>query len=135
MLFYRIVRRRRRPRRRKAASAKARAAYLLHKESARALVQARLPELNRAYGFKVGRIAIRDARTRWGSCSAKGNLNFNYRIALLPPQLADYLMTHELCHIGQFDHSTAFWALVARTMPDYRALRAELKKIDMSSLA
>jgi len=94
--------------------------YLIHKEAARTLVTRRLPELNQIYGFSVGRIAIRNQKSRWGSCSKNGNLNFNYKIALLPSHLADYLMVHELCHIGEFNHSNRFWNLVARTVPDYR---------------
>ncbi len=110
-----------------------RAAYLRHRDAARALIQQRLPELNVPYGFRVGRIAIRDQKSRWGSCSAKGNLNFNYRLALIPERLADYVV-HELCHLGQMNHSRAFWDLVARTMPDWKERRDELHKIDPRAL-
>lgn len=121
-MFFRIVTRRVYPRRN-------RKAYLRHKEAARALVHARIPILNAAYGFKVGRIAIRDQKSRWGSCSSRGNLNFNYKIALLPPHLADYLIIHELCHLGEFNHSQKFWDLVGQTVPDYLKLSRELKKL------
>jgi len=130
-----IVRRRvrRAPRRRasRRSTEAARGTYLEHRERARALVTARLIHFNQTYGFTYGQIAIRDQRSRWGSCSSKGNLNFNYRIALLPPHLADYIIVHELCHRGEFNHSQRFWDLVARTFPDYLALRAELKKIPL----
>lgn len=106
--------------------------YLKHKESARQLVERRLPELNQAYNFTYKKIAIRNQKSRWGSCSAHGNLNFNYKIALLPPHLADYLMVHELCHLGEFNHSQKFWNLVARTIPEYRKVRAELHKHGMT---
>lgn len=108
--------------------------FLKHKEVARALVKEKLPKFNRHYGFRVGKIAIRNQKSRWGSCSARGNLNFNYRIALLPAHLADYIIVHELCHIGEFNHSQKFWDLVAETMPNYRELRAELKRIRIASL-
>lgn len=102
--------------------------YLKYKEAARALVRARIKYFNQIYGFKVGRISIRNQRTRWGSCSKKGNLNFNYKIALIAPHLADYIIVHELCHLREFNHSKRFWALVARAVPDYLCARQELKK-------
>jgi len=98
------------------------------------LVRDRLDYYNQFYQFKVGQISIRNQRTRWGSCSAKGNLNFNYRLVLIPEKLADYVIVHELCHLGEFNHSADFWALVAKAMPDYREARRELKKIKLSSL-
>jgi len=100
-----------------------------HREKALTLVQERLLHFNRLYNFKWNRVAIRNQRSRWGSCSRSKNLNFNYKIALLPPRLADYLIVHELCHLGELNHSAKFWALVAQAMPDFRALRTELRKI------
>ena len=120
---------RRRPRRARRPSAASRASYLVHRESARALVHARLAHFNQFYGFTYGKVAIRDQRSRWGSCSSSGNLNFNYRIALLPAYLSDYVIVHELCHRGEFNHSQGFWDLVARAMPNYRELRDELRGI------
>lgn len=108
--------------------------YLKHRESARALVLSRLPELNRAYGFKYGRVAIKDQKSRWGSCSERGNLNFNYRLALVSPRLADYVIVHELCHIAEFNHSPQFWALVERSLPDYRERRAELRRLSLREI-
>ena len=99
-----------------------------HKEKARALVEERLLHFNRLYNFKWNRVAIRNQRSRWGSCSRSKNLSFNYRIALLPPRLADYIIVHELCHLGVLNHSAKFWNLVAQAMPDFRALRTELQK-------
>ena len=108
--------------------------FLKHKEAARELVMRRVPELNKEYGFRVGRIAVRNQKSRWGSCSAQGNLNFNYRIALLPAHLSDYIIVHELCHLGEMNHGRRFWDLVARTMPDYRERRRELRAISLLSL-
>ena len=101
--------------------------YLIEKKRARILAENRLLHFNKTYGFSYGRISIRDQRTRWGSCSKKGNLNFNYRIALLPSHLADYIVVHELCHLGAFDHSQKFWDMVAQTIPEHRELRRELR--------
>lgn len=103
--------------------------FLGYKEQARALVLRRIEHFNAFYGFSVGAVRIKDQKSRWGSCSKKGNLNFNYRIALLPEHLADYIVVHELCHLGEFNHSQNFWNLVARAMPDFAVRRAELKKI------
>ncbi len=103
-----------------------RAEYLLHKETARKLVKERLEHFNKFYGFKFNRVSIKDQKTRWGSCSRKGNLNFNYRLALIPLNLADYIVVHELCHLKEFNHSQKFWDQVARALPNYKELRTEL---------
>ena len=84
---------------------------------------------NQFYGFSFNNINIKNQRTRWGSCSKKGNLNFNYRIFQLPENVADYLVVHELCHLQEFNHGKNFWSLVAKTMPDYKTLRAQLKNV------
>ena len=100
--------------------------YRAYKEKARELAVVRLAHFNVVYGFTYGRIAIRNTKSRWGSCSKKGNLNFSYKIALIAPELADYVIVHELCHIGQFNHSRAFWELVERTVPDWRDRRKRM---------
>ena len=98
-----------------------------YKTEAKKLVEEKILEFNKFYGFKYNRITIRNTKSRWGSCSTKGNLSFNYRIVMLPPVVADYLVVHELCHLGEMNHSAAFWALVARTVPDYKQRRKELR--------
>jgi predicted metal-dependent hydrolase len=101
--------------------------YLKHKNQALFLVQTRLKYFSDIYGIKFNRISIKNQKTRWGSCSKKGNLNFNYKLVLLPEKLADYIIVHELCHLREFNHSKAFWQLVAKTVPDYLELRQALK--------
>lgn len=101
--------------------------YLAHKDTAFALAHSRLAHFNEVYEFAVGKISIRNQKTRWGSCSKKGNLNFNYKIALLPPHLCDYIIVHELCHLKEFNHGVKFWALVEKTLPNHTSLRRELK--------
>ena len=103
--------------------------YLEHKETARAFVHKKLFKLNQLYNFSYRSVAIRHARSRWGSCSRRGNLNFNYKILFLPERLAEYVVAHELAHLEQFNHSARFWELVARTVPEHRALRGELRRV------
>ena len=103
--------------------------YVKYKELARTLAESRISYYNKFYGFKINRIAIKNSKTRWGSCSKKGNLNFNYKIALLPPELANYVIVHELCHLGEFNHSARFWKLVERTIPNWREIRHTFRRV------
>ncbi|MBU4030692.1 M48 family metallopeptidase [Patescibacteria group bacterium] len=100
--------------------------YLAHKERALDFVYARVALYNKIYNFNFNRISVKNQKTRWGSCSEKGNLNFNYRIVLLPIEMADYIIVHELCHLGELNHSPKFWNLVARAMPNYLEIRKRL---------
>ena len=78
-------------------------------------------------GVTFGRVAIRDQKSRWGSCSRKGNLNFNWKLIMAPPPVLDYVVIHELCHRLEFNHSPRFWSLVERQMPEYEAWKKWLK--------
>ena len=91
-----------------------------------------LPERVNCWAGRLGvtynRISIRSQHTRWGSCSTKGNLNFNCLLVLTPPEVLDYVVIHELCHRLEMNHSARFWTLVENCCPDYRSCRRWLKE-------
>lgn len=87
----------------------------------------RVAYFNQFTGGSYNRITIRDQKTRWGSCSAKGTLSFNWRLMLAPPSIPDYVIVHELCHLTYMNHSAAFWKKVESVYPDYRSARKWLK--------
>ncbi len=101
--------------------------YLKYKKAALRLATERVNHFNKIYKFTFNKINIKNQKTRWGSCSKKGNLNFNYKIILLPPRISDYIIVHEICHLGEFNHSKKFWALVSKAIPDYLNIKEELK--------
>lgn len=82
----------------------------------------------RLMGVTYGRISIRKQKTRWGSCSREGNLNFNCLLMMAPPEVLDYVVVHELSHRLEMNHSARFWAQVEKVMPDYRVPRRWLKE-------
>ena len=86
-------------------------------------------------GVTWGRITVRHQKTRWGSCSAAGNLNFNCLLLLAPPEVLEYVVIHELCHRKQMNHSKAFWALVEACCPGYRDHRKWLRQNGHSLIA
>jgi hypothetical protein len=91
-----------------------------------------IPPKVRAYAAKLGvtygRITVRNQRTRWGSCSSKGNLNFNCLLTQVPEAVMDYVIVHELCHRIEMNHSPKFWALVEMILPQYRQQKQWLKE-------
>lgn len=99
----------------------------------RKAVKERITDRVQYYGEKMGvtygRISVRDQKTRWGSCSAKGNLNFNYRLYYLPEDLLDYVVVHELAHRRHMNHSREFWQEVGTYFPDYKECRKRLREI------
>lgn len=105
--------------------------YLENKEQALILVKERVEWYNALYGFSFNKVFIKNQKTRWGSCSNKKNLNFNYKIIFLPPKHRDYIIVHELCHLKEFNHSKRFWALVEKVFPDYRDIKNELRNQEL----
>jgi len=79
--------------------------------------------------FKPARVSITGAKGRWGSCSSEGRLNFSWRVVRLSPDLIDYVVVHELCHLEHMDHSKRFWAALESVMPDYRARHEAIKSL------
>lgn len=98
------------------------------REQARKLVAARVRYYAPIIGVTYGQIAIRTQHTRWGSCSSKGNLNFNCLLALVPAEVLDYVVVHELCHRKELNHSELFWREVERFLPDFKARKRWLKE-------
>ena len=83
-------------------------------------IPARAEKYAALLGLSYGRITVRHQKTRWGSCSSKRNLNFNCLLMLAPEAVRDYVAVHELCHLLEMNHSSRFWELVKRTLPDYK---------------
>ncbi len=100
-----------------------------YRKEASMLVAEKIKQLNSSNVFSFSSISIRNQKTRWGSCSSKKHLSFNYKIVLLPSHLQDYLIVHELCHLHEMNHSPKFWKLVGNYIPVYREASNELRKI------
>lgn len=98
------------------------------KAEAREVISERVEHYADMMGVSYKSVSIRKQKTRWGSCSAKGNLSFNCLLLLFPSELLDYVVVHELCHVKYMNHSRDFWAEVEKFMPDYNRRRALLKK-------
>ncbi len=94
-------------------------------------VEERLTFFNTFYKLPYHRISIRNQTSLWGSCTRAGNLQFNYKLMYLPKRSMDYVIVHELCHLQEHNHSEKFWKLVARMIPDYKAIRKSLHKYVM----
>jgi predicted metal-dependent hydrolase len=93
------------------------------RRAAREVISMVCEEEAEALGVRYERIEIRDQRTRWGSCSTRGTLSFNWRLVLAPHEVLDYVVVHELCHLREANHSRRFWKLVETRRPDWRARR------------
>lgn len=99
-----------------------------YRKKARQQLEARTAYFANLMEVTYNRIAIRAAKTRWGSCSAQGNLNFHWKLILMPSEVLDYVVVHELAHRREMNHSPRFWAEVEGVLPDYRKRRKWLKE-------
>lgn len=99
-----------------------------YKKQARIVFTEKVKFFASRHGFKVGKIRISSARTRWGSCSARGTLSFTWRLVMTPPEVIEYVVVHELCHLNEMNHSKAFWEQVEAILPDYKTRRRWLRK-------
>ena len=100
----------------------------LYRDKAREIFEQKVSYYAQMMGVSYGRIAIRDQKTRWGSCSGEGNLNFNWRLIFAPAGGLDYVVVHELAHRKEMNHSPRFWMVVEDTMPEYRKYQKWLKE-------
>ena len=99
-----------------------------YRNLAREVLRARTGYYARKMGVTYGRISIREQKTRWGSCSSVGNLNYNWKLVLMPEHVMDYVVIHELAHRKEMNHSARFYAVVAQQMPDYKVWQSWLKE-------
>lgn len=97
-------------------------------EEALKVIPERVEYFAKVIGVTYGKITVRNQKTRWGSCSSKGNLNFNCLLMLASPEVLDYVVVHELCHRKQMNHSKAFWLEVEKVLPNYKEVRKWLKE-------
>jgi predicted metal-dependent hydrolase len=95
---------------------------------AKRLIIERIAHYNPDERFRFKKVTIKNMSSRWGSCSYEGNLNFNYRLIYLEPELLDYVVVHELCHLIEHNHSARFWLEVKKIIPDYKARERKIKK-------
>lgn len=102
------------------------------KKATRAFVEEACARYAGMFNVTYKRIYVGNARTRWGSCSEKGNLTFNYKLAGLPSDIAEYVVLHEICHLLELNHGKRFWALVATQKPNHKTLRSELRRTVLS---
>jgi hypothetical protein len=104
--------------------------YLEQKEIARKIILDRISHYSPICDVSFNRVAIRNQKSRWGSCSSKRNLNFSYRLVFLPKHICDYVVVHELCHLKQMNHGPLFWLEVRKVLPDYEICINELRHIE-----
>lgn len=110
------------------------------REQASSLLQLRVKRFSQQMGLSYNRVFIRNQKSRWASCSYRRNLNFNWRLVMVPEPVLDYVVVHELCHLKEMNHSKSFWNLVGRYCPDWREYRkwldnhCEELKVSFSSL-
>lgn len=99
-----------------------------YRNAARNQFQSRVEHYHQFTGGNYTSITIRDQKSRWGSCSSRGTLSFNYRLVFAPPKVLDYVVVHELCHLTHMNHSKDFWNMVAQIMPEYKIYKTWLRE-------
>lgn len=99
-----------------------------YRNAARDLFNTRVAYYHQFTGGHYTSITIRDQKSRWGSCSSRGTLSFNYRLVFAPPKVLDYVVVHELCHLTHMNHSKDFWNMVAQIMPEYKVYKSWLRE-------
>ena len=107
--------------------------YQSNVKEARMIIKERVAILAPLCGVTTKRIAIRNQKRSWGSCSSLGNLNFNYKLMFLPSCMIDYVVIHELCHLKFLNHSQAFWLEVEKYYPDYQVVVNEIRNLERQS--
>lgn len=100
------------------------------KDEAKIILEERVIYFSAKLNLRYGALAINNNKTRWGSCSRTGILALNWRTVMLTPQIIDYIVIHEFCHLLEFNHSKAFWSLVASILPEWKGLRIQLKNLN-----
>jgi len=103
-----------------------------NKNKALLMVKNRLKFFKLKYKFEYNQVSIKNQKTIWGSCSSRNNLSFNFKILLLKPNLRDYIIVHELCHLRIRNHSRKFWILVETILPDYRKIKEQLSEYNLN---
>jgi len=103
------------------------ALFVWYRKQAEETLSARVGHWQSRFPVPAGRITVRDQKTRWGSCSTRGNLSFNWRLILAPPEILDYVVVHEMSHLLHMNHSGKFWSVVESLIPDYQSRRHWLR--------
>jgi predicted metal-dependent hydrolase len=98
-----------------------------YKQRAIEILPVRAYKISKEMGLKYNRLGITGAKSRWGSCSSRKNINFSWRLMMAAPKVIDYVIIHELAHLKEMNHSAAFWKIVEKFMPDFRECRKWLK--------
>ncbi len=99
-----------------------------YREEARNILEKRVAYYHPLTGGRYTAVTVRDQKSRWGSCSSRGTLSFNYRLIFAPPEILDYVVVHELCHLTHMNHSKDFWNKVGSVIPDYKLRRKWLRE-------
>lgn len=103
--------------------------FLKNKIATRKLVKTKLDKWGKKLEFEYSDFKVKQLKSRWGSCSSRKELSFNYKILFLPEIMQDYIIVHELCHIKEMNHSKKFWALIEKALPNYLTIKEKIRRI------